>query len=315
MSKILVTGGAGFIASNIVDRLIENNHDVTVIDNLSTGKRGNVNPGAHFYEMDIRDTALREIFDITHPDMVSHHAAQMDIRKSVSNPSYDLDVNGMGLLNVLECSRKYGVKKVIYASSGGAIYGETENAAKETDDKKPMCPYGITKLLGEHYLDYYNKVHGMNYTTLRYGNVYGPRQDSKGEAGVIDIFISQMLKSKPVSVFGDGEQLRDYIFVSDVVEANYSALSKGDNQAFNIGTGRTSSVNQLFGIIKEQSNYQSDAVYLPQRDGELLKSSLDCSKSRVLLGWKSKVSLEDGIKQTMDWIKNGRDPSSKILIA
>jgi len=305
--KTLITGGAGFIASNIADRLIAEGHQVGIVDNLLTGKEKNIPREAIFYKEDIRNYILKHIFEVSKPEVVLHYAAQIDVRKSVENPAYDLDINGMGMVNVLEQCRKNNVKKVIYASSGGCVYGNTNKfPTPETEERRPESPYGITKMLGEQYLDFYNKVHGLNYTILRYGNIYGPRQDSKGEAGVIDIFANQMLDDKPIIIYGDGEQIRDYTFVGDVVNANVAALTKGDNQVFNIASERPISVKNLYHIINNAMGQKSDAVYMPARKGELMRSELDCTKAHDILGWKAKVSLEDGIRQTIQWIKENK---------
>jgi len=302
-SKILVTGGAGFIGSNLVDKLIEEDYEVVVVDNLTTGKKDNLNPKATFYHEDIRMPILSQIFQKEQPDYVSHHAAQIDVRKSVEDPMNDLDINGIGFLNVMECSRKNNVKKVVSISSGGVVYGEPEEIPiPETAKKNPLSPYGITKHLSELYMNYYRKIHNMNCVALRYSNVYGPRQDSKGEAGVIDIFARAMLNNEQCKIFGDGEQLRDYIFISDVVNANIQTLKYGMNEAFNIGTGNPTSVNQLFKTLKTQLNYLHDPQYLPARPGELRVNCLDISKAEHLLAWEPKVSLQEGIKKTVEWI-------------
>ena len=227
MSKVLVTGGAGFIGSHVVDALIKQGHEVVVVDNLSAGKKDNINPQARLYQMDICDPELGKLFAQEKIDFVSHHAAQIDVRKSVESPQFDAQVNISGLLNLLENCRQYQVKGVVFASSGGAIHGEPKNLpVSETTSKGPFSPYGISKLSSEYYLYYYHRVHGLPYITLRYSNVYGPRQDTGGEAGVIAIFIGKLLSGKTASIFGDGEQIRDYVYVEDVAAASLRAFRK-----------------------------------------------------------------------------------------
>jgi len=306
-SKVLITGGAGFIGSNIADKLIHEGYSVVVVDNFSSGKRENINPQAKVYDLDIRAGHLEEIFDKERPNFVSHHAAQIDVRKSVSNPINDLDINGKGLLNILECSRKFDVSKIIYASSGGAVYGEPKSLpVEESHQLKPQSPYGVTKLLGELYLDFYGKTYGLKYTALRYSNVYGPRQDSHGEAGVIDIFAEAMLRGDRPKIFGDGEQIRDYVFVGDIVNANFLSLTKGDFEAINIGTSKKTSVNDLFNIIKKETSFEGQPVYTPEKLGELKENYLNYQKANLLLGWAPCVPLEEGIPKTIRWIKEVR---------
>ncbi len=303
--KILVTGGAGFIGANIVNALIEKGHDVVIIDNLVTGKKENINPKAKFYNIDIRDKKIERIFKEHNFDIVNHHAAQIDVRKSVEDPIYDREVNIIGLLNLLENCVKYKVKKFINVSSGGVIYGDDATLPIEEDARKdPLSPYGISKLSAEHYLNIYDKLYGLKYTTLRYSNVYGKYQDPMGEAGVIAIFSNLMLANKQPIIFGDGKQTRDYVYVKDVVNANILAMKLGENEAFNIGTSSETDVNELFKIIKKVTNYHGNPKYEPARPGELLRNSLDIKKAKKLLGWQPKYSLETGLKETIDWVKS-----------
>ncbi|MEM3374564.1 MAG: SDR family oxidoreductase [Candidatus Woesearchaeota archaeon] len=304
--KVIVTGGCGFIGSNLVDELIKLKHDVVVIDNLSTGKKENLNPKARFYLVDIREKEkVEDIFKKEKPEIVNHHAAQIDVRKSVSDPGYDASVNIIGLINLLKASVDNKVKKFINVSSGGVIYGDDAKLPiKENEKKNPISPYGISKLSGEYYVNFFNKIYGLNFTTLRYSNVYGPRQDPKGEAGVISIFSNLMLNNKQPTIFGDGKQTRDYVFVKDVVNANILAMEKGDNQAFNIGTMRETSVNELFSIMKDIIGFKGNPIYAEARAGELLRNCLDNSKAKKLLGWQPKYSLKEGLKQTIDWVKS-----------
>ncbi|NOX97338.1 MAG: SDR family oxidoreductase [Nitrospirae bacterium] len=306
MAKVLVTGGAGFIGSHLVDSLIKEGYQVVIVDDLSHGKKENLNSQAKFYEMDIRDSRLEEVFKEEKPDYVDHHAAQMDIRKSVADPQFDAEVNIIGTLNILENCRKHGVKKVIFASSGGAIYGEG-NDNLPFDEKslvKPLSPYGVGKCTGEYYLYFYRETYGLDFTALRYGNVYGPRQDPEGEAGVIAIFIRAMLQNESISIFGDGEQLRDYVYVEDVVRANVLSLNKGEGgDVINIGTARGVSVNELFKNLAEITGFPGKPVYHPSRAGEILKTYLNFSRAKTVLGWRPEMTLEEGLKKTGDYFK------------
>ncbi|AKL97758.1 NAD-dependent epimerase/dehydratase family protein [Endomicrobium proavitum] len=304
--KILITGGAGFIGSNIADALIGAKHKVVIFDNLSSGKKVNINLKAKFYWSDITDKkAVDDIFRKEAADVVIHLAAQIDVRKSVEDPRYDAGINILGSLNVLDACVKNKVKKVIFASSGGTIYGEC--ASKAPDEKSfpnPLSPYGIAKYSVENYIKFFSAIHNLKYTILRYSNVYGPRQDPKGEAGVVAIFAGKILANEPVFVYGDGKQLRDYVFVLDVVNANIKALTKGDNQTINIGTQKTTSVNDLAKVMSKSSlNYTQSPVYKPARDGELFKSFLNISKAKKELGWQPKVNIKDGIKETLKYFK------------
>jgi len=298
--KILVTGGAGFIGSNVADGYIARGHRVVIIDNLSGGNKRNINGAAKFYKMDIRDRGVMDIFKKEKIDIVSHHAAQVDVRKSVADPAFDAQVNIGGILNLLDAAVKYGTKKFIFASSGGVMYGEVGN--KLPDEKTiphPISPYGISKLSGEHYISFYGKVHGLKYTILRYGNVYGPRQDPCGEAGVVAIFAGRMLKGKPVNIFGDGRQMRDYIFVKDVVKANMLAANKADGETINIGTGRTTSVNALFKKMAALTCYSRRPVFREKREGELFRNGLDVKKAKRIMNWSAETEIEEGLRETL----------------
>ncbi|MEM4398120.1 MAG: NAD-dependent epimerase/dehydratase family protein [Candidatus Woesearchaeota archaeon] len=304
--KIIVTGGCGFIGSNLVDELINQKHNVVVIDNLSTGKKENLNKKAVFYKVDIREKEkIEKIFKKEKPEIVFHHAAQIDVRKSVSNPEFDASINILGLINLLKASVDFKVKKFINISSGGVIYGENAKLPiKETESKNPVSPYGISKYTGELYVEFFNRIYGLRYTTLRYSNVYGPRQDPLGEAGVISIFSNLMLNNKRPTIFGDGKQTRDYVFVKDVVSANILAIEKGDNEAFNIGTMKETSVNDLFRLMKKILKFNQEPIYAEPRAGELLKNCLDNTKAKKILGWKPEYDLEKGLIETINWLKN-----------
>jgi len=301
--KILVTGGAGFIASHIVDAYIEKGHNVVVIDNLSSGRIENLNKKAKFYEIDIRDKKIEEIFKKEKVDVINHHAAQIDVRKSVADPIFDADINIMGTLNLLENSRKYGIKKFIFASSGGVMYGECETPPDENYPAFPLSPYGISKKVIEDYLRFYKFAYNLNFTVFRYGNVYGPRQDPHGEAGVVAIFSKAMLNNKEVFIFGDGKQIRDYINVFDIVRANLITLEEGDGEIFNLGTGNSISVNELFNYLKEITDYKREPVYKPQRLGELQKSKLSVKKAKEILGWKAEIDIKEGLRKTVEYFR------------
>lgn len=311
--RVLVTGGAGFIGSHVADAYLASGYRVWVVDNLSSGRRENVPDQAEFVEMDIRDGAVRLLFREVGFHLVNHHAAQIDVRASVADPRYDADVNLLGLLNLLEGAREVGTGRVIFVSSGGVVYGEPETfPTPETAPKLPLSPYGVTKLAGELYLNYYREVHGLEYAALRYGNVYGPRQDPHGEAGVIAIFSSRLLSGEQLTIFGDGEQTRDYTFVRDIVSANMKVSEvpltgrKGmDRVAFNVGTGNGVSVNLLADTLEKVAGVQPGRRHEPPRPGELRHSRLDTAQLRAL-GWSSQWTLEDGLQQTYQHIANGR---------
>lgn len=301
--RILVTGGAGFIGSNVVDEYVEAGHEVAIIDDLSTGKEVNLNPKAKFFKLDIRDKNLPDIISSFAPEIINHIAAQIDVRKSVSEPIHNAEINELGTINLLESAVKNRVRKVLFSSTGGAIYGEVEkkSGASEEHKQEPISPYAITKRSVEMYLHAYNKLYNLDFTVLRYGNVYGPRQDPLGEAGVIAIFCGKMLKGEIPTIYGDGNQLRDYVYVKDVANANILALSTGSGQIFNIGTGRGVSVNELFANLKELLKFDKDARYEPPRAGELSRSVLNCKKAKKELNWKAKTNIKKGLKLTLKW--------------
>jgi len=308
--RTLVTGGAGFIGSHVADAYLDRGNEVWVVDNLSSGKRENVPDRATFIEMDIRDEDLRDLFREVRFDLVNHHAAQIDVRVSVANPRLDAEVNLLGLLNLLEGAREVGTARFIFVSSGGVVYGEPHVfPTPETAPKLPLSPYGVSKLTGELYLNYYRAIHGLSYVALRYGNVYGPRQDPHGEAGVVAIFSSRLLAGEALTVFGDGEQTRDYTFVRDVVAANMTVSeldSSGlaaraggslDSVAFNVGTGNGVSVNELARALEEVAGVRPGRNHEPARPGELRHSRLD-TRCLQALGWTSEWTLEDGLRET-----------------
>lgn len=303
--NVLVTGGAGFIGSHVVEGLIKEGFSPIVVDNLSTGKIENLNPKALFYQQDIEDEEMMErIFMLHKPVYVFHLAAQSSVSISVRNPVEDARTNILGTLVLLQKSVKYGVKKFIFSSTGGAIYGDNVNIpTSEEELPNPISPYGIAKLSVERYLDFFSKEYNLDYVSLRYSNVYGPRQDPYGEAGVVAIFTNKMLRGEKVTIFGDGEYIRDYIYVDDVVRANILAIEKGKNMVLNIGTGRGTTVNELFKMLKDIIGYTDEPVYAPPRKGDVRKSVLDCSKAKQILGWEPKVSLEEGLRRTVEYFK------------
>ena len=304
--KLLVTGGAGFIGSHIVDKLVSRGDEVIIVDNLSTGKRKNLNLKAKFYDISITDPKIEEIFLKEKPEYVIHHAAQVDVGKAIRDPIYDATINILGSINILENCRKHGVKKIVYGNSGGAGPGEPQYLpVDEKHPKNPQSPYGASKQTVEFYLKIYAHLYGLKFTSLGYANVYGPRQDPFGEGGVIAIFSYKMFKNEPITVFGDGEQTRDYIYVGDIADANILALSKGDNECFTVGTGTETSLNNLVKIMKELSQSNTQTKYTSPRAGDILRSSLNPAKIKKLIGWEPKVSLNEGLKNTMEALKNG----------
>jgi UDP-glucose 4-epimerase len=305
--RILVTGGAGFIGSHIVDQYIAAGHDVAVVDNLwgeGGGKMTNLNSRARFYQVDITDeAALTAAFDEIRPEIVSHQAAQHSVSISTKNPQLDARVNVLGLLNVLTNCTRVGTKKILFASSGATYGTPTRLPIDEEVAQRPESPYGITKLVTEYYLRYWQEANGLKYTVLRYGNVYGPRQDPNGEAGVIAIFARHFLKHEPVRIDWDGEQQKDYVYVEDVARAGLFALNRGDNEIFCIGTGQGTSVNQIYKTLEELTGYTPQITCAPKRPGDIYRSYFDCGKAARILGWQPQVSLQEGIKATVEFFK------------
>jgi len=298
--KVLVTGGAGFIGSHVVDALVAEGHQVLVVDDLSTGKKEHLNPKAAFYQLDIRSRELEDVFRKEKPDLVNHHAAHVDVRRSVADPGFDAEVNILGSLNLLENARRHGVSKFVYASTGGAIYGEPEYLpCDEEHPLNPLSPYGVSKLAVEKYLYVYGQTCGLRYVILRYPNVYGPRQDPFGEGGVVAIFASRMLRGEEVVINGSGEQVRDFLYVHDVVSANLLAQETLDGQIYNLGTGVGTSINQLFATMKSVTSYAQEPVHGPAKPGETFKIYLDATKARTELGWQPAVGLDDGLRATI----------------
>ncbi len=302
--KIVVTGGAGFIGSHIADAYVAEGHQVFVVDDLSSGDRRNLNPQADFHMMDLLDPALPSLLSKISPDVVNHHAAQMDVRRSVEDPLFDARINVLGLIHLLEGCKRVGVKKVIYASSGGAIYGEQELfPTPEDHPKRPESPYGVSKLTGEYYLNYYQSAFGISPVSLRYGNVYGPRQRADGEAGVIAIFIRHLLDDAAPKINGDGKQTRDYVYVGDVVAANLRALESSYTGAVNVGTGCETDVLELFRLLCERIGSKAVAVHAPAKIGEQRRSCLDISRAQERLGWSPRTPLSEGMDSTIAYYR------------
>lgn len=306
MTKVLVTGGAGFIASHVVDRYLALGHSVAVVDNLSSGQRAYVNPGARFYRLDIGDAALRELFERERPEVVNHHAAQISVPFSVREPVIDAQTNILGSLRLLEMSREFGVRKVIFASTGGALYGEPVSLpCDESHPVKPISPYGAAKLSVEHYLHFYHWSCGLHYTALRYGNVYGPRMHFKTQEGlVVAIFASRMLRGEAVTVDWTGEQTRDFVYAGDCASANLAALEHGSGGVYNVGTGRETSVNEIFRHLASMTGYQLPPRQGPGREGDVFRIALDASLAAAEMGWRARVELEEGLRRTVEYFRS-----------
>jgi UDP-glucose 4-epimerase len=288
----------------LVDRLIQEGHEVVVVDNLSTGKRRNLNRAARFFKLDIQSWRLERVFRNERPNVVMHLAAQMDVRKSVEDPIFDAQVNVLGTLNVLQQAVRHGVRKVVFSSSGGAIYGEQEiYPAPESHVTRPLSPYGISKLCGEQYLSYYQRVSGLQMVNLRYANVYGPRQDPDGEAGVVAIFIQKLLNNEQAIVNGNGRQTRDFIYVEDVVEANLAVMGQETQGTYNVGTGEETSINDVLRILVGHTNSTCKELHGPAKHGEQVRSVIDSGKIRQELSWEPRTELNEGLKRTIDYFR------------
>lgn len=318
MKLVLITGGAGFIGSHVADRFLAEGWAVHIIDNLYNGRRENIPAGATFHELDIRDTAASDLVKSLTPAVLVHLAAQMDVRKSVAEPMFDAQVNVLGSLNLLEAVREHSPRtRVVFSSTGGAIYGDfTAPPNVETFSKNPESPYAISKLAVENYLAYYGRVHGLEYAVMRFANVYGPRQDPHGEAGVVAIFCGRIIDQQPLTVFGDGLQTRDYVYVGDVVDATFRGATLAlpatellDTRAFNVGTGIATDVLRLASTLSAAAGVAIPVEHAPERPGEQRTSFLDVSKADAQLDWRPAVSLEEGLARSFDWFRARRAPA------
>lgn len=304
--RVLVTGGAGFIGSHIVDLLVQHGAHVAVVDNLSRGVKDRLPEGVSFYQVGIESPRLHEVFAEIRPEYVIHQAAQVDVRRSVKDPEADAWINILGSIRLLECCRRFGVRKVVYASSA-AVYGDPVQVP--VDEDHPILAtsaYGVSKHTVEHYLFVYRALYGIDYAALRYSNVYGPRQDPSGDGGVVAIFAHRIVRGEPVTIYGDGEQTRDLVYVEDVARANLLALTRGEGVVVNVSCGRETSVNALFRMLKEAAGSASRAEHAPERPGEIRRSCLANRKAQELLGWKPEVSLEEGLERTVAYARSAR---------
>lgn len=305
LPKALVTGGAGFIGSHLVDRLLSEGYEVAIIDDLSTGNLRNLNPGATFYHTGITQSAVEEVFSREQPDLLFHLAAKVSVTHSSQHPVENAEANIIGTLKLLDTARRVGLEKVIFASTGGAIYGNPdENPCNEKTPAAPISPYGLSKLMAEQYIELFHRLYRLNYANLRYGNVFGPRQNPEGEAGVIPIFIHTMVNGNQPKIFGDGSQERDFVYVDDIVEANMLAIHGGANRTLNIGSGEGTSISSLYDLLRSELGYSHDAEHRPRRPGEVHQVTLDSSQARETLGWSPQVSLQEGLRRTVEYYGN-----------
>lgn len=314
--KILVTGGAGFIGSHLTDAYLAAGHDVAVLDDLSRGSISNVNPRTRLYKGDIRDRAsVEQVFSAEKPDAVNHHAAQIDVRRGVREPAFDASVNILGSINILEAAVVHKVRRFVYISSAGATYGEPETLpVREEYPASPVTPYGISKHSVEHYLDMFSALYALPFVVLRYGNVYGPRQSSKGEAGVFAIFCEQMLAGIRPSIYGDGTKARDYVYVEDVVRANVLALENGTGEAFNIASGALTTDYEVFQRVRDAMGIHSlEPEYAPRRPGEMERIYLDISKAERMLGWTPRFSLDEGVRRTTQYYRQVSEHAKQVV--
>lgn len=303
--RILVTGGAGFIGSHLAEAFVREGHEVSIVDDLSSGREENVPKGARFYRFDIRSAELGQVFASEKPEILCHHAAQMDVRRSVADPSYDASVNILGLLNLMELGRQNGLRRVLFASTGGAIYGEQEVfPCPETHPTEPVSPYGVAKLASERYLHFYSVQYGISWVGLRYANVYGPRQNPHGEAGVVAIFTEKLLRGEQPIIHGDGLQTRDYVYVGDLVRANLLALESDYCGPLNLGTGRETDVNSLFHLLRQITGVTAAERHGPPKPGEQRRSCIDSTLAERVLGWRAEVELNQGLERTVEFFRS-----------
>jgi UDP-glucose 4-epimerase len=309
LTKAVVTGGAGFIGSNLVERLIDEGAEVLVVDDLSSGMLSRLGPARerghiHFHQMDVRARELRDVIVGFTPQVVFHLAAQIDVRASVVDPAFDADVNVIGTINVLSAARDAAVERVVYASSGGATFGDTDQIpTRETEPRRPDSPYGVSKKVVDDYLDYYRRAHGIDYVSLGFSNVYGPQQDPNGEAGVVAIFAGDLLKGRVSTIYGDGKQTRDFVYVEDVTDACWRAALQGGGRYLNIGTGKETSVVELYRKMAAIVGSDLEPQHAAPRPGEQMRSCLDPSEAQRDLGWEPWTSLDDGLRATIDWFR------------
>ncbi len=302
--KVLVTGGAGFIGSHVCDAFVRAGHDVIALDNLSSGKKENLDPRVRLEVLDIRSAEAAALIRSERPQVLCHLAAQMDVRRSVEDPRFDAEANILGFINLLEASRASGVKKVVFSSTGGAIYGEQDVfPAPESHPTRPVSPYGVSKASGELYLGYYKAQYGLQYVALRYANVYGPRQNPHGEAGVVSIFSTRLLTGKECTIYGEGKQTRDFVYVEDVARANLLATEKDYSGPINIGTGVETDINRLYTLLAQAAGVDRPAVRAPGRPGEQLRSCVDNALARKVLGWQPTVNVEEGLRRTISFFR------------
>ena len=302
--KIMVTGGAGFIGSHVTDMMIEAGHEVIVVDDLSTGRRSNLNPHATFYAVDIRSSEMERVFAQEKPEVICHHAAQMDVRRSMDDPLFDADINIIGSIKLAQLAIRHGTRKFIHISSGGAAYGEPEYLPCDEDHPiKPLCHYGASKYTFELYLHVFSANYNLDYSIIRYPNVYGPRQDPHGEAGVVAIFTGRMLRGEELTINGSGEQVRDYVYVTDCARSNLLLLEQGNGHVYNLGSGIGTTVNEIFLQLKGITGYTSPALYGPAKAGETFKIYLNAGRAEGELGWRPTISLAEGLKRTVDYFK------------
>jgi len=303
--KVLVTGGAGFVGSHVVECLLRAGHEVVVVDDLRTGRRENLPSGVRLYKLDILDPGVAEVFEQERPQVLSHHAAQASVAVSVRDPEMDARVNVLGTLRLLQHSVRTGVRHFIFASTGGAIYGEApEIPCREECPPRPISPYGVHKLCVEHHLLAWRALYGLSYTVLRYANVYGPRQDPEGEAGVVAIFAAAMLAGHRPVIFGDGLHTRDYVYVEDVAEANLRVVERGVEGVYNIGTGIETSTRSLFDLLRDLTGYREEPVYGPPRPGDVRRIALDCRRAEEAFGWRARTPLREGLARTVTWFRS-----------
>jgi len=303
-TKVLVTGGAGFIGSHLVAGLLDNGHSVAVIDDLSSGQLRNLDHRATFYHAPINDQRIKQIIQREGPEIIFHLAAQSSVRQSTLDPVADADSNVLGTIRLLDAAASEGVEKIVFSSTGGAIYGNPDTIPCDEDTPvNPLTPYALSKYVSELYLELFYRTYGLQYTILRYANVYGPGQDPNGEAGVIAIFAGLMLRGRSPNIYGDGLQERDFVYVSDIVEANLAAMHRGDGRIYNISAGEPVTINRIYSLLQESTEFRQEPVYRPRRAGEVLKIALDHSRATRELGWEPKIPLEEGLGHSVDYVR------------